>query len=431
MMGTSTQSAATTIEPMITAILKREPPVRIELWDGSALGPDDHAGVIRIASPDAFRRITWAPGELGFSRAFVVGDVDIDGPVAEVLRTLQQAMPGDVAVGAAALSTVAKTAHKLGALGPPLPAPPEEHIPLGLRHSLRRDKGAVSHHYDVGNDFYSIVLGPSMTYSCARFIDDDTDLTTAQEAKHELICRKLGLTELQREPGGARPRLLDVGCGWGSMAIHAATHHDVDVVGVTISDEQAALARRRVAAAGLDERVEIRLQDYREIDDGPFDAISSIGMAEHVGKKPMVQYFELLNGQLRPGGRMMNHAIGSIGGTKLSRRSFVGRYVFPDGELLDLADTITAMQRAGFEVRDVENLREHYARTLQCWVENLEAQWDAAVELVGERRARVWQLYMSGSLNGFYDGGLQIYQTLGVRRDAGRSHMPATRRGWD
>ena len=428
-MATNSATAADAMEPMIIAVLKGPPPIRFEFWDGSSFGPDTGPGTIRINSSDALRRIIWAPGELGFGRASVTGDVDIDGPVAEVLRSLQRAMPGDVGVGLSALPTVADAARKLGALGQPLRPPPEEHVPRGLRHSMHRDKQAISHHYDVGNDFYALVLGPSMTYSCARFVDEDTPLVEAQAAKHELICRKLGLAE-QREPSSRRRRLLDVGCGWGSMAIHAATHHDVDVVGVTISNEQAALARQRVAAAGMDDRVEIRIQDYREVNDGPFDAISSIGMAEHVGKKRMVQYFEGLHAQLRSGGRMLNHAIGSIGGSKLSSRSFVGRYVFPDGELLDLGDTILAMERAGFEVRDVENLREHYARTLQQWVANLQSNWSAATELVGEARCRVWQLYMSGSINGFYDGGLQLYQTLGVKPDTGLSRMPATRTDW-
>ena len=216
------------------------------------------------------------------------------------------------------------------------------------------------------------------------------------------------------------------------MAIHAASHHDVDVVGVTISQEQATYARRRVQDLGLEERVRIRLQDYREIDDGPFDAISSIGMSEHVGAERIDTYFTHLHGLLRPGGRLLNHAISSVGGSRLRKRSFAYRYVFPDGELLDIADSLRSMERAGFEIRDVENLREHYARTLRSWVANLQTNWESVVASVGERRARVWLLYMSGSINGFDDAGLQLHQALGVRNaPGGASGMPRTRRGWD
>jgi cyclopropane-fatty-acyl-phospholipid synthase len=264
-----------------------------------------------------------------------------------------------------------------------------------------------------------------MTYSCARFTSTDMDLAEAQAAKHELICRKLGLHEL------AEPRLLDVGCGWGSMALHAAAHHGAHVVGVTISKEQVARARERVAAAGLEDRVEIRLQDYRDLGGETFDAISSVGMFEHVGRRQTETYFTTLRGLLPERGRLLNHAISSVGGSKLSNRSFTGRYVFPDGELLDVGDVVAAMEGAGFEVRDVQSLREHYAKTLRCWVRNLEDQYDRAVGLVGEARARVWRLYMAASAIGFDDGGVSIHQVLGVVPAAnGESGMPATRDAW-
>jgi cyclopropane-fatty-acyl-phospholipid synthase len=283
----------------------------------------------------------------------------------------------------------------------------------------------VSHHYDVGNDFYELVLGPSMTYSCARFADESTSLEEAQTAKHELVCRKLGLHQL---PGA---RLLDVGCGWGSMALHAASAHGAIVVAVTLSAAQAEYARRRVTAAGLDDRVEVRLQDYRDIRGEQFDAISSIGMFEHVGGSQMAVYFETLRHLLRPTGRLLNHAISSPGGSRITARSFIGRYVFPDGELQDVGEVVLAMERAGFEVRDVESLREHYSRTLHAWVENLAAQWPVAVDLVGAPRARVWRLYMAASAVGFDDGGLGIHQVLGVvPRPDGSSAMPATRDDW-
>jgi cyclopropane-fatty-acyl-phospholipid synthase len=425
-------TVADAMEPMLTALMGGPPPVLIEFWDGSSLGSTDGPGTLRINSADALRRIVWAPNDLGFGRAFVCGDIDAIGPVAELLRALQQAFRPDIRIGLREAPAVFSSARAVGALGRPLDPPPEEVLPRGLRHSIFRDRQAVGHHYGVGNEFYEIVLGPSMTYSCARFVTPSTSLEDAQAAKHDLIARKLGLADdsFRHACAGDRPRLLDVGCGWGSMAIHAATRYDVEVVGVTLSHEQASYARERVAGQGLTDRVEIRVQDYREITDGPFDAISSIGMAEHVGHKKMVDYFAALGALLRAGGRILNHAIASIGGSRLSRKSFIGRYVFPDGELLDLSTTIVSMEKAGFEVRDVENLREHYAATLRCWVANLEADWDQAVELVGERRARVWLLYMSGSINGFDDAGLELHQTLGVKSDNRPSDLPSTRVGW-
>jgi len=277
----------------------------------------------------------------------------------------------------------------------------------------------------VGNDFYALVLGPSMTYSCARFTGPSTGLEDAQRDKHELVCRKLGLHE---KPGA---RLLDVGCGWGSMALHAAGRHGAHVVAVTLSRPQAESARRRVADAGLEDRIEIRLQDYRQLGGERFDAVSSIGMFEHVGASQMARYFETLHGLLVPTGRLLNHAISSAGGATIGGRTFMGRYVFPDGELQDVGDVVLAMESAGFEVRDVESLREHYARTLRAWVANLEDQWTTAVSLAGTARARVWRLYMAGSAVGFDDGGIGIHQVLGVVPAAdGRSAMPPTRDGW-
>ena len=428
--GTNNATIADQLGDMLNALFDGEPPVPVEFWDGSVRGGGGPVRVV-IRTPDAFRRILWSPDELGIARAFVAGDIDLIGPLAPLLRALQEALPTDARIAAGALPKVFAGVRASGALGRPLPPPPEEYVPHGLRHSLRRDKSTVSSHYDVGNDFYGLVLGPAMSYSCARFVERDVSLEDAQAAKHDLVCRKLGLDDPATAVGGERPRLLDVGCGWGSMAIHAAATYGADVVGVTISNEQAALARRRVADSGLNDRIEIRVQDYREVNDGPFDAISSIGMAEHVGKKNMVGYFEQLHDLVRPGGRVMNHAIASIGGSKMGGRRFMHRYVFPDGELLDLGVTVLAMELAGFEVRDVENLREHYATTLRHWVANLERRWDDAVALVGERRCRVWQLYMSASVNGFDDAGVQLYQTLGVRNHHdGRSDIPPTRTGW-
>jgi cyclopropane-fatty-acyl-phospholipid synthase len=291
-----------------------------------------------------------------------------------------------------------------------------------MRHSRIRDADSIHHHYDVSNRFYEMVLGPSMAYTCAVFPKESASLEEAQADKFDLVARKLGLA--------SGMRLLDVGCGWGALARHAVERYDARVVGVTLSQEQVDWARRANDEAGLSDRVEIRRQDYRDVS-GEFDAISSIGMFEHVGSERMGEYFRDLRALLVPTGRLLNHAISSVGGSRLGSRSFIGRYVFPDGELIDVGEVVLAMEAAGLEVRDVESLREHYARTLRHWVRNLEESWDEAVRLVGVGRARVWRLYMAASALGFEDGGTAIHQTLGVVPDpAGASGMPLTRRGF-
>ncbi|MGH3016301.1 MAG: class I SAM-dependent methyltransferase [Gaiellaceae bacterium] len=378
------------------------------------------SGVV-LRSPEALRRIVRAPGELGFARAYVAGDLDIEGDVYEALELLERRR---------ALSRVIPellpVVRDLGidALRP-LPPPPEETRLRGRRHSKARDAAAIAHHYDVSNRFYRLVLGPSLTYSCAVFADPAATLEEAQEAKHELVARKLGL--------GEGMRLLDVGCGWGSMLVHAAERHGVSAIGITNSRRQAELARERVRAAGLADRVEIRLADYRDVTDGPYDAISSIGMFEHVGQAQLELYFARLHVLLRPGGRLLNHGIGRPPGRRrlLPRRTFVNRYVFPDGELQEVGAVASRMQTAGLELRHLESLREHYALTLRHWVRNLESSWEEAVAEVGIARARIWRLYMAGSALGFEDGGIGVHQVLGVvPTPEGDSGMPLTRESW-
>jgi cyclopropane-fatty-acyl-phospholipid synthase len=420
----SSGGVASVVAPVIEAMIG-DLAVELRFWDGTSTGPQDGPGAIIVRSPEALRRIFWAPGELGVGRAFVAGDIDVEGDVFALISALRPAGV-ELRRELSAVPAAIRAARQLGLVGRP-PAPPaEEARPRGRRHSKDRDRQAIGHHYDVGNDFYRLVLGESMTYSCARFVEPGSTLEEAQAAKHELISRKLGLHERHGV------RLLDVGCGWGSMAMHAARHHGAEVVGITISSQQVALARERVREAGLSDQVEIRLQDYRDLGGEQFDAISSIGMFEHVGSERMADYFSTLKSVLRPKGRLLNHAISSIGGSKLSPRSFVYRYVFPDGELIDVGDTALAMEAAGFEVRDVESLREHYGFTLRQWVANLQREWDRAVDLVGEGRARVWLLYMTASAIGFEDGGLSVHQVLGVPHDSdGDSAMPRTRRDWN
>jgi cyclopropane-fatty-acyl-phospholipid synthase len=397
---------------LVEEVLGRDLPVAVAAYDGSRAGPDDPPATITIRSPDGLRRILTAPGELGFARAYVAGDIDFEGDIFAVIA-LGDRFPGFRLDPRLLRRLVAE----LGGWREirRLPPPPEEVQLQGRRHSPHRDRAAITHHYDVSNRFYELVLGPSVTYSCAVFHDPDDTLEQAQANKYELICRKLGLEEGMR--------LLDVGCGWGGMVLHAAREHGVRAVGVTISQRQAELASKRVVDAGLIDRVEIRLQDYREVSDGPYDAISSIGMFEHVGAGRLAEYFGRLHLLLRPGGRLLNHGIARPAGqrARLPRRSFLNRYVFPDGELHEVGRVVSAIQKAGFEVRHSESLREHYALTLRHWVANLEANWDDVVAEVGPGRARVWRLYMAGSAVNFAAGRNQIHQVLAVRLGPGGS----------
>lgn len=404
-----------------------EIPIRLRAWDGSEAGPAD-APVIEFRSRRALRRMLWSPGQLGLSRAYVAGEIEAHGDIFAAFAALSSA--GKFAEAgpfrkptARELGTLLTTAVGLGAVGPN-PAPPPEEAKVekhGRRHSKKRDAAAISHHYDVGNDFYRLVLGPTMVYSCAVYDSEDSSLEEAQEAKLDLVCRKLGL-----QPG---MRVLDVGCGWGSFALHAAERYGVNVVGVTISTEQAELVRKRVADAGLTERVDIRIQDYRDIDDGPFDAISSIGMSEHVGREQLPRYVSQLHSLLRPGGRLLNHAISwNAGPADDDPDSFIPRYVFPDGEMLSLSEVVVALEAGGFEVLDVEALRRHYALTLRAWVRNIEEHWDEAVRLTSAGRARVWRLYMASSALGFENGLTGVNQVL--LQKPGGAEPPLRLREW-
>jgi cyclopropane-fatty-acyl-phospholipid synthase len=397
----------------VRSLLGADLPVRIEFFDGTSVGPPTADTVVRVRSMDAVRRIVQAPGELGFARAYVAGDLEVDGSMDDVLA-LRDRLPHPRV-------TPRQWVDAVRLLRPsdlrPLPPPPEEARIRGRLHTRGRDAAVISHHYDVSNRFYELVLGPAMTYSCALWSDPDVGLEAAQWAKHELVCQKLAL-----RPG---MRLLDIGCGWGSLVRHAARHHGVEAVGVTISREQAQWARQRVADDGLDDRVQIRVQDYRDITDGPYDAVSSVGMFEHVGLARLGEYFEQVHRLAAPGARFLNHAISRPPGARpgFARRSFVQRYVFPDGELHEVGSVVTAMQAAGFEARHSEDLREHYALTLRAWLANLEQHWDEAVALVGAGRARVWRLYMAGSAAGFEAARIGVHQVLGLR-DPEAAHFP-------
>ncbi|WP_329317383.1 cyclopropane-fatty-acyl-phospholipid synthase family protein [Streptomyces sp. NBC_01262] len=413
-------------------------PLRVRAWDGSEAGPPDMPALV-VRNRRALRRLLWKPGELGLARAWVAGELEVEGDLYEALDRLtglfwereQSAPDGSPrlrdAVRDPATYRLAREALALAGPGLPPPPPPEEvRRRSGMLHSPVRDRQAISHHYDVGNDFYALVLGPSMVYSCAYFEDRAASLEDAQTAKLDLVCRKLGL-----RPG---ERLLDVGCGWGSLVLHAAEHYGVRATGITLSREQAAYARKRVADAGLTDRIDIRVQDYRAVTDGPFHAISSIGMAEHVGRDRYREYAGVLYRLLGPGGRLLNHQIARrpvADEDAYQLDEFIDRYVFPDGELAPVGSTVSRLEEAGFEVRDVEALREHYGVTLRHWVANLEARWTEAVRLASPGRARVWRLYMAACALSFERNRIGVNQVLAVRAAAGgESGMPRTRAAW-
>ena len=359
------------------------------------------------------------------ARAFVSGDLTVEGDLYALLRGFAAHRRATSAQRPTRPARGGGAARRLGAIGPPLPAPPEEAVPPAGSTRRSRDAEVISHHYDVGNDFYRLVLGPSMTYSCARFVTGDATLEDAQAAKHELICRKLGIVG---RPGS---RLLDVGCGWGSMAIHAARHHRATVVGVALSREQVDEATRRVAEAGLEDRVEIRLQDYRDLRGR---AVRRHLVHRHVrARRParMARYFETLRALLGPTGRLLNHAISTPGGSRLGRRTFIGRYVFPDGELIDVAEVVLAMERAGFEVRDVESLREHYrgrctpgsptSRTTGT------RRWRSSGRPGPASGACTWRRRPTASTTGAWPSTRCSGSSTARRRSSG---MPPTRGGW-
>jgi cyclopropane-fatty-acyl-phospholipid synthase len=418
-------TAAETIRPVVMSFLGGEPVVPIRFWDGSSLGPKSGDGAVIVNSPKALRRLMYEPNELGLGRAYVAGEIDFEGDIFRALQLrenlVERSTEAEIRTGLQGRARIVRAARTLGVLGPPLTPPHQEARLRGRLHTKSRDRQAVTHHYDVSNDFYRLLLGESMTYSCAYFEDTAVSLDAAQTAKLDLVCRKLGLRRGMR--------LLDVGCGWGSLLIHAARIYDVEAVGVTLSGNQAELAAKRVADEGLSHRIDVRVQDYRDVRDGPYDAISSIGMFEHVGVARLKEYFGDLFGLLRPEGRLLNHAISRPPGSAgLDKKSFVARYVFPDGELQEVGSVVTGMQTQGFEVRDVESLREHYALTLRHWVTNLETSWKRAVDAVGAERARIWRLYMAGSAIGFEAGRVNVYQVLGVKAGSdGASGMPLTR----
>ncbi|GAA1612726.1 class I SAM-dependent methyltransferase [Catellatospora bangladeshensis] len=403
------------VAKVIEGLIAGPVPVRFTAFDGSSAGPPDADVTIEIRSPRALNYLATANGGLGLARAYVSGDIEVSGDLYTALAGLDRLELDK------SWSKRLRTLRDLGGiklLNPP-PRPPMEVRLHGRLHSKARDRAAIAHHYDVSNRFYEWLLGPSMAYTCAVYPDAAATLEQAQFAKHDLVARKLGL-----EPG---MRLLDVGCGWGGMVMHAAREYGVRALGVTLSRRQAEWAAKAIAEAGLSDLAEVRFMDYRDVPVQHFDAISSIGLTEHIGRDQLPGYFRSLLVRLRPGGRLLNHCITRPSNLEPAahRRMFINRYVFPDGELHGVGHLVSAMHDHGFEVRHEENLREHYARTLAAWSANLEEHWAESVAEVGLGRARVWRLYLAASRLGFDRNVVQLHQVLGVRLDArGHSGMP-------
>ena len=382
-----------------------ERPFTISLWDGTALPSTNGNGpTLTARSPQAIAHALRAPGQLGLGRAYVSGALEVDD-----LDGLIEVADGWQPPPLDARTKAKLAVSALRATGPQRPPrrPASELVPRGSFHSRERDARAVRHHYDVPTEFFRLFLGPSMVYSCAFFSRGATTLEEAQEAKLELVCSKLGLR--------AGQRVLDVGCGWGSFAIHAATRHGVNVVGITLSPPQAELARRRAEEAGVTDKVEIRVADYRELEGESYDAIASIGMVEHVGGEPMDEYGRRLAGVLRPGGQLLNHGIANLRQDDPKPGAFSERFVFPDAAPQPLSRVVASLERAGIEVEHIEGFRSDYAETLRHWARQLDEHHDEAVRLAGPERVRVWRLYLRAARHGFDTGFTSIYQVRGVR----------------
>jgi cyclopropane-fatty-acyl-phospholipid synthase len=404
------------IADALESMLKEPLPLRFRAYDGSATGPEDSPYEINLATERGLNYILTAPGDLGFGRAYVAGDLEIHGvhpgdpyeAFKLIASKLRFRRPNPVE----ALTLV----RSLGISNLRPPAPPREEAPsrlrrtfVGLRHSLGRDAEAIHHHYDVSNRFYELVLGPSMTYTCAVFPREDATLEEAQAHKYDLVARKLDLQSGQR--------LLDLGCGWGGMVRHAAREYGVHTIGVTLSRAQASWATEKIKEEGLDHLAEVRFLDYRLVEETDFDAISSIGLTEHIGVKNYPAYFGFIRDRLRPQGRLLNHCITRPHNRNQDTGEFLDRYVFPDGELTGSGKIITEVQNVGLEVQHEENFRVHYAKTLAGWCHNLAENWDECVAEVGEGTARVWGLYMAGSRIGFERNEIQLHHVLATKTD--------------
>lgn len=423
------QRLAAAVEPFVGG----EIPVRLRAWDASEAGPAD-APVVELRSPDALRRLLWHPGELGAAQAYVTGDLEVHGDLGDALThafgvARSRGLTGRM--NPAAVVQAVRAAARLGVLGRP-PAPPSSQARVrGRLHSQLRDRRAISHHYDFSNAFYALLLDESMAYSSGYWTSDDASygVADAQHDKLDLVCRKLGLKEGMT--------LLDVGCGWGSLSLHAAEHFGARVTGITIAAEQKVFIDERIRERGLGDRVEIRLQDYRDAispdpgtDSGTtFDAVSSIEMGEHVGERNYPTYVEVLRRSVRPGGRVLVQQMsrpGRGGGRHPGGGPFIESFIAPDMHMRPVGETVAYLEGGGLEVRDVHAMREHYVRTVAAWLETFEANVEALTDLVGAENVRVWRLYLVGGMLAFRDNRMGVDQMLCVRPGAAHS-LPAVR----
>ncbi len=398
------------------------PDFAIRLWNGEIWGNSHHPRfTVVLKHPGSLRQMLIGANELKLGEAYIYDDFDVEGDIEAAFS-----------FGEYLINHELELIEKLRLAGLLLRLPHRDYGPdkhalgphlHGRPHSKHRDREAVTYHYDLSNDFYQLWLDRRMVYSCAYFENGDEDIDTAQAGKLDYICRKLRL-----QPGD---RLLDVGCGWGGLILHAAQHFGVRALGVTLSEPQAEVARARISEAGLDDRCEVRVCDYRDLEPwSPYDKIVSVGMFEHVGEPRLPEYFGHVWKLLREGGVFLNHGISASAIFRRKGASFIDKYVFPDGGLVPLGTTIRIAEACGFEVRDVESLREHYARTLRHWMRRLESRYEDAKRITNETIYRIWRVYMAGSVHAFAKGRVNLFQVLFSKPEAGEAHLPQTRADW-
>jgi len=396
---------------LVRDVTGAEPPVRIRAWEGSEAGPAD-GPILVIRSRRALRRLFWAPGEMGLARAYVTGDIDVEGDLGDGLRRawrIGRATPSPARVTPRHRVKAAALAARLGAIGPPPKRPASEARLTGRLHTRRRDRAAIAHHYDLSNEFYELLLDEHMAYSSAVFTRDGQSLHDAQTAKLDMICRKLGLQQGQR--------LLDIGCGWGSLILYAAQNYGVHATGITLSAQQHDFVANRIGDYGLAGRVEVRNQDYRELSSHTpqFDAVASIEMGEHVGEEQYPTYVDVTHRVLKPGGRLLLQQMSRAEDTAPGGGPFIEAYIAPDMHMRPLWRTVKYMQDGGFEVRHVEAMREHYVRTAEHWLATLEDNVDRFVALQGEEVVRMWRLYLVGGALAFEQNRMGVDQILAVK----------------